>query len=250
MEKSELKNSNPKIYYDLVASGKLTYAEAGALPWGAAVQSPLIESFLGGPHPPEHSSISKPTDFSTPTQLAESGTYPKPWRSAAQKTQNATNSTVGPYAALVGWIEGDSFEEQVKNLCDENNKFDKIKPYKLWGRWGVATSGPQAGNGAFFLQDWYTPSEGTFGADYWNGIIDPPPNPLWQTRDEWWDKIDKVTILTYLENSGIAGVIEVAYNDITFGEDGFYPGPGLGSYPDLSIDMLFVMISLAALSRW
>ena len=76
MELSDLKQNNPRQYYDLVASGKISYADAGALVWGAPVTNAFAEGFLGGPFPPDYRAIAEPSDFSTPTTLAASGAYP------------------------------------------------------------------------------------------------------------------------------------------------------------------------------
>ena len=253
MNKSDLKQQNPRLYYDMVASGKIPYSEAGALAWGAPVTNLFTEAFLLGPHAPDHRQIVKPTDFSAPTQFAESGAYPKPWRSAAQKTTNAIHTTMGPYAALVGWIEGNDLDEQVNNLCNENNKFDKIKPTKLFGRWGIATSGPTSGQAGFFLQDWYSPSEGTYDANYWNNYFDSigaPRIPPWQLRTDWWESIDKTTILTYVEQTGLVGLVQVAWRDIDFDDADYFPGLDISGIANASYDLLTVMVSLAAITRW
>ena len=162
MDLSDLKQNNPRQYYDLVASGKISYADAGALVWGPPVTNAFAEGFLGGPFPPDYRAIAEPSDFSTPTTFAESGAYPKPWRSAAQKLQNANYTNVGPYAALIG-VGGES-------LCCTSEDPGKIA--RVYGRFGIATSGPNSGQGAFFPQDWYNPSEGFYNADYWNTYFD------------------------------------------------------------------------------
>ena len=248
MDLSTLKQTNPRQYWDLVASGKLTYAEAGALSWGAPVSSLLTESFLFGPHAPDYRAIAEPINGSAPSQFAESGAYPKPWRSAAQKTTNANYTFVGPYAALVGWSTSDE-----DTICDIKNKEDNIKPTRLWGRFGIATSGPNSGQGAFFPQDWYNPSEGTYNADYWNTYFAENYEPLvpeWQTRQKWWESVTKKTINTRFENTGVLCRIEVAYKFLDIGDNEFFPGLDLGTYPDLSLDILLVMVATAVAIRW
>ena len=241
MELSDLKQNNPRQYYDLVASGKISYSSAGALTWGAPVTNAFAEGFLGGPFPPDYRAIAEPSDFSTPTTFAESGAYPKPWRSYAQRTQNANYTNVGPYAALVGWSDTES-------ICDIKNKEDNIKATRLWGRWGIATSGPNVGQGAFFMQDWYTPSEGTYNAHYYNS--QSSPDPEWQLRVDWWNSITKKTIFTRFENTGLTCQIEVAYKHLEFDDVGYYQGPDISGVADNSYDLLVAMVSIAVLARW
>ena len=241
MELSDLKQNNPRQYYDLVASGKISYADAGALVWGAPVTNAFAESFLGGPFPPDYRAIAEPSDFSTPTTLSASGAYPKPWRSYAQRTQNAIYTNVGPYAALVGWSDADS-------ICDIKNKENNVKAKRLWGRWGVATSGPNSGQGAFFMQDWHTPSEGSYNAHYYNGQASPDPE--WQLRVDWWESITKKTIFTRFQNTGLICQIEVAYKHLDFDDEGYYQGPDISGVADNSYDLLVAMVAIAVLARW
>jgi len=248
MELSDLKQKNPRQYWDLVASGKISYSSAGALAWGSPVTNLIAESFLNGPNAPDYRPIPEPTNGSTPTELAESGAYPKPWRSASQKLQNAVYSNVGPYAALIGLSTSDE-----DTICDIKNKEDNIKPTRLWGRFGVATSGPNAGEGAFFLQDWYNPSEGTYDANYWNTYFAENQNPLvpeWQLRKDWWESITKKTIITRFENTGILCKIEVGYKFLDIGDSEYFPGLDLAVYQDYSLDLLVAMVAIAALARW
>ena len=248
MDLYDLKQNNPRQYWDLVASGKLTYTEAGALAWGNPVSSLLAESFLSGPNAPDYRAIAEPTNGSAPASLAESGAYPKPWRSAAQKLQNANYTNVGPYAALIGWSTSDE-----DTICDLKNKEDNIKPVRLWGRFGIATSGPNSGEGAFFPQDWYSPSEGTYNANYWNTYFaenQNPLNPEWQLRKDWWESITKKTIITKFENTGVLCKIEVAYKFLDISDLEYFPGLDLGVYNDFSLDILVAMTALAAVVRW
>lgn len=248
MQLSTLKQENPRQYWDLVASGQLSYAEAGALSWGAPVTNLFAESLLNGPNAPDYRSITEPTNGSAPSQFAESGTYPKPWRSAAQKLQNASYTNVGPYAALIGWSTSDE-----DTICDFKNKEDNIKPTRLWGRFGVATSGPNSGQGAFFPQDWYNPSEGSYNANYWNNYFaenQNPLNPEWQLRQEWWESITKKTIITRFENTGILCKIEVGYKFLDIGDAEYFPGLDLAVYNDFSLDLLVAMVAIAAAARW
>ncbi len=248
MDLSNLKQTNHRQYWDLVASGKLSYSGSGALVWGNPVTNLFAESLLSGPNAPDYRSIAEPTNGSAPSQFAESGAYPKPWRSAAQKLQNANYTNVGPYAALIGWSTSDE-----DTICDFKNKEDNIKPYRLWGRFGVATSGPNSGQGAFFPQDWYSPSEGTYNAHYFNNYFSEQGNPLnpeWQLRKDWWGSITKKTIITRFENTGILCKIEVGYKFSDIGDADYFPGLDLGVYNDFSLDILVAMTALAAITRW
>lgn len=254
MDIDKVKQTNPQLFWDMVANNIIPYSTAGGLAWGNPVTSLFAESFLGGPHQPDYGSLPLPSDYSTPTRLAESGIYPKPWRSSAQRLQNANFTNIGPYAALVGWITFDKDGNGIiSRCCSSNESTGRTKPSRLWGRWGVATSGPQAGSGAYFPQDWYNPSEGTFDANYWNNYFSDqgsPLNPEWQTRKNWWDSINKITIKTYFANTGIPCEIEIAQSFFEFGTPEYFAGIDLAIYNDFSLDLLFVMVSIAALTRW
>tara|TARA_B100002019_G_scaffold94352_1_gene81297 strand:- start:102 stop:842 length:741 start_codon:yes stop_codon:yes gene_type:complete len=245
MNISNLYLIHPQLFWSGVGSGSIPYSEApGNLAWGAPVQSILTESFLGGPHAPDYRQLAEPTNGSAPSQFGESGAYPKPWRSAAQRTQNAAYTTVGPYAAMIG-VGGES-------LCCTSEDPGKIA--RVYGRFGVATSGPNVGQGAFFPQDWYSPSEGTYNADYWNTYFaeNQPPGlvPEWQLRPDWWGSISKVTIQSKIANTGVDCTIEVAYKFLDIEDPEWFPGLDLGTYPDASLDILLVMVATAVALRW
>lgn len=256
MDIDKLKTVNPQLYWDAVANGIIPYSTAGALSWGSAASSPLIESFIGGPKPPDYRSHPLPTDFSAPTAFAESGAYPKPWRSGSQYIQNATYSNVGPYASLVGWVTSDENGNGiVSRCCTSSGSSGNPKSTRLWGRWGVATSGPRSGEGAFFPQNWYDPSEGTYNATYWNNYFEQSGSPLdpeWQLRKDWWSSINKITIKSYFANTGIPCEIEIAQSFFEFGTPEYFAGIDLGVYPDFSIELtlLVAMVSIAAAARW
>lgn len=244
MDINALYTANPQLFWSGVGTGKIPYSSApGNLTWGAPVTNLIAESFLNGPNSPDYRAITEPTNGSAPSELAESGAYPKPWRSAAQKLQNANYTNVGPYAALIG-VEG-------KNLCCSASDPGKIA--RVYGRWGVATSGPNAGEGAFFPQDWYNPSEGTYDANYWNTYFAENQNPLvpeWQLRKDWWESITKVTITSTIANTGAECKIEVAYKYLDIGDNEYFPGLDLAVYNDFSLDLLVAMVALAAAVRW
>jgi hypothetical protein len=237
--------SNPQLFWSGVGTGAIPYSSApGNLTWGNPVSSLFAESLLSGPNAPDYQSIATPSNYGAPSAFAESGRYPKPWRSAAQKLQNANYTNVGPYAALIG-VDG-------KNLCCSASDPGKIA--RVYGRWGIATSGPSSGQGAFFPQDWYNPSEGTYDANYWNTYFaeNQPPglDPEWQLRQEWWGSISKVAIKSKIANTGVDCTIEVAYKFLDIDDAAYFPGLDLATYPDYSLDILVAMTALAAITRW
>lgn len=243
ISKEELKLYNPRLYWDGVGRGKISYSESGALVWGAAASSPFVEGFLGGPHAPEYYLLDP--DATPPT--GESGQYPKPWRSAAQKLQNANYTYVGPYASFIGFKKCTG-SGCIADTCTEANKNSKVNPSSVWGRYGIALSGPNIGEPAFFPQDWYNPSEGTYNATYWNNqySLDPP----WDTRKKWWSSVSKKTITTRFGNTGLLCEIQVAYNTPLFGTPEYFAGVDAAVYNDYSLELLTVMIAVAAIARW
>lgn len=243
LSKDELKLYNPQLYWDGVGRGNISYSDSGALSWGSPVSSPFIEGFLGGPFAPEYYLLNP--DATPP--LAESGQYPKPWRSYSQKITNANYTYVGPYAKFVGFKSCNG-GGCLDNTCTEANKRSKSKPSGVWGRYGVAISGPNIGQTAFFPQDWYNPSEGPFDANYWNSQYSP--DPPWQTRKDWWSSVSKKTVTTRFGNTGLLCQVEVAFNTPQFGTDAYFAGVDAAIYNDYSLDLLVVMVGIAALTRW
>ena len=240
---SDFLENNPQLFWDGVGRGKFNYSAGGALVWGPPVSTPFIEGILGGPHAPEYYLLDP--DASPPT--GESGQYPKPWRSAAQKLQNANYTYVGPYAKFVGFKKCTG-SGCIADTCTEANKNSKTKPSAVWGRYGIALSGAYSGQPAFFPQDWYNPSEGTYNATYWNNQynLDPP----WQTRKNWWGSVTKKTITTRFGNTGLLCEIEVCYNTPQFGTAAYFAGVDAAIYNDFSLELLVVMVGIAALTRW
>ena len=244
MDYSEIKEGNPQLYYNGIARGKIPLSnENDVLQWGNPAG--FLEGVLGGPFAPDNTGIVTPGDFATPPAFGESGNYPKPWRSFSQRFQNLNYSFVGPYAKMVKIIVDE-------DTCDPErtggNKFPGI-----YGRWGYATSGPYSGQGAFYIQDWYNPSEGFYNAEYYNtqaADAGTPLDPEWQLRKDWWESSRRVTIKSRIANTGQACEIEVAIGPFTFGTSEYYEGNDLGVYADYSLDLLVVMVSIAAIARW
>ena len=108
MDYSDLKSANPKLYADGVARGIIPSSQISTnLSWGANASSPMVESFMGGPHAPVVGQFNP--DSGIP--LGISGAYPKPWMSAAQRTTQAGYTYAGPFARMIGYVtcgEGES----------------------------------------------------------------------------------------------------------------------------------------------
>ena len=249
----DLKLYNPRLYWDSVARGKIPYSSAGGTTW-AVPTSPMLEGFLSGPKSPDPNSMPMPSsEYDTPTRLAESGTYPKPFRGGQQYLNNAGTTNLGPYAALIGFVDCTGSGCTDNSCCSDSNKEEGLKPARLWGRWGVATSGPNSGQGAFFPQNWHDNDDATYNADYWVnyfGSQDPPQDIDWRLKKDWWDSVNKVTIKTYFMNSGLKCEIEVAQSTFEFGSPEYFAGIDLAVYNDYSFDLLVAMVALAAAMRW
>ncbi len=247
-----LKEENPQLFWDGIARGHVPYSEASALPWQVPT-SPMYEGILQGPKPPNPISMPMPGEYDTPTRLAESGNYPKPFRGGQQYLNNAGTTHIGPYAALTGWVSCTGDECYDDKCCSSSNKEDNVKPARLWGRWGVATSGPKSGQGAFFPQNWHDNDDATYNADYWVNYFasqSPPQDIDWRLKKDWWDAVNKVTIKTYFMNTGKKCEIEIAQSTFEFGSPEYFAGIDLAVYNDYSLDLLVAMVALAAVARW
>jgi len=237
---SELKEANPKLFYDAVCRGSITYAEAGALQTGGTVTSLLVEGILGGPHGQENSSYNPLT-----TDIIGPGTgYPKPWRSASQKLQDTSyGSQIGPYARIVpSSINDPSFPGQ----CCEPKNDDPLNNFcqgGIFGRIGIG-DGNYLG---FRAQPWYDQAEGTYNTAYWQS-----QGANWDTWKDWWSNCTKTTITCIWED--IPGNplvdVEVAHDYLGPGDDGYWGGPNMSGVAENSYDLLVAMVALAVLIRW
>jgi len=237
---SELKEANPKLFYDAVCRGNITYAEAGALQTGGTVTSLLVEGFLGGPHGQENSSYNPLT-----TDIIGPGTgYPKPWRSGSQKLQdNSYGSQIGPYARIVpSSINDPSFPGQ---CCEPKTNDPQNNPCEggIFGRIGIG-DGSYLG---FRAQPWYDQAEGTYNTIYWQS-----QGANWDTWKDWWDNCTKTTITCIWED--IPGNplvdVEVAHDYLGPGDDGYWGGPNMSGVAENSYDLLVAMVAIAVLIRW
>jgi len=238
MDYSELKSANPRLFWDGVCRGGISYSNAGALQTGGAAQFPLIEGILGGPIPPNGSSFNS---TSTPP-IGPGGSYPRPWRSGSQQTQNASyGSTIGPYARLVKIPEG--YDLYFPNTCSSE------KPNQCGGSGGGIYGRLGIGDGqylGFRAQDWYNQNEGTYNTAYWNNEL----STQWLTWKSWWNSASKTTITAIWVIDNITSVlaeVEVAYDTPNPGDDKYYPGPNLSSFDDYALPLLSVVIGVAVI---
>ena len=236
MDINELKVWNPRLWKDGICRGAITYSQAGALTPGNIVTNPFVEGLFGAPHQPVTVAFD-PNSGSVP--IGPSDTYPKPWRSLSQKTQDGTyGSQIGPFARLVNLPAG-----TFADTCKEGQESEQCQ-LGLFGRLGI-------GNGSypgFRLQDWYNQNEGSYGAAYYN----EQNGTNWHTWKQWWDGASKVTIYAVWEDYPGDPLVEVeiAYDVTDLGDPDWYPGQNLGLVGDASFDLLVGMVAIAAAARW
>lgn len=247
MNFADLREHNPKLYFDGICRGKIPLSNLSPLSPGSPSQNPLIESFLGGPKPPENYTF----NYKATIPLGPSGTYPKPWRSASQFLQDGSyGSQIGPYARFVKFVDNDLL---IPDTCVGGQKSGKCGSSGgggIWGRLGVAIGG---GSVAFYAQDWYNQSEGTYNAAYWSDYFSLTGNAAWQSKQSWWASCSKATIIIETAFPPYRSAeIEVAYASPQFDDPEYFRGLDLAAYPDYSLDLslLTVMISVAAITRW
>lgn len=237
---NELETFNPKLWFDGICRGKISYSEVGGLSPGGPITNRLAEGFLGGPHPPIIFSF----DPTGNIPIGPSDTYPKPWRGAQQRLNDASyGSTIGPFARIVSINNNINFDDTCVDECDSSNGGDDQCKVGLFGRLGIG-DGNVVG---FRLMDWHGQDEGNFDTAYWNS-----QGANWDTWKEWWENASKATVFAKWED--VVGnptiEVEVAYDYIGTGDDDFYPGLDGNAYLDNSLDLLVAMVALAVLIRW
>ena len=241
MNYSELKLANPRLFWDGVCRGEISYSEGDALVTGDAAKTPLIEGFLNGPKPPEKSSFNPLT-----TSIIGPGSgYPKPWRSGSQFTQNASyGSTIGPYAKLVKLPEGNYLS--FGDTCVGGSPGQCGGPDGgIYGRLGIG-DGVHLG---FRAQDWYNQFEGSYDTAYWN----TQNGTDWLTWKQWWDSATKTTIpvIWYVSPTlALYAEAEVAHDTPDIGDPDYFPGPNLSGIADANYDLLIGMLAITAVARW
>ena len=236
MNSNQVKDFNPRLFWDGVCRGTLTYSEAGALPVGNPVTSPFTESFLGGPHAP----VTITANPASPI-IGASDSYPKPWRSASQKLQDASHgSLIGPFARLVR-IPEEVFE--LNTCCDALIKRCGGADGGIYGRLGIG----DGVNIGFRAQGWYSQDEGSYDTAYYNN-----QGANWPTWKEWWANGTKETITAIWEDMPGNPLVEVEilFEDLGPGDAGYFPGPGMSGIAPNSYDLLVAMVALAVLIRW
>lgn len=243
---SIFKSANPKLFLDGIARGIIPYSKSGCnYPVGEGQPNPTITSFLGGPYAPDGSSF----NYNSPTvPTGASGSYPKPFLSFSQRTNNATNNFLGPYARIVGT----SF---LPDTCvEECESFPYSPGQGVWGRLGIILSGSNAGEVGFFLQDWYNFNDGTYDAAFWSEYFELTGNDSWPDKKSWWKSASKATRTVYIACSGFSSSdmvdVEFAYAAPGFDDPGYFNGPDLSGYSNLSYQMLTLMLALGSLTRW
>lgn len=247
MNYSELKAANSRLFWDGVCRGTISYSVAGALETGIAAQFPLIEGILGGPWPPNGASF---IPSSTPIPpIGPGGSYPRPWRSGSQQTQNISyGSAIGPYARLVKIPDG--YDIDFPNTCLGE------KPSQCGGGGGGIYGRLGVGDGehlAFRPQDWYNQSEGTYNTAYWNAQFQGVYPESWFTWKNWWSSASKTTITAIWvvdTATSVLAEVEVAYDTPNPGDNGYFPGPNLSSFDDYAIPILTVVTAAAVLGGW
>lgn len=246
MNFSDLRANNPKLYFDGICRGNIPLSDLSPLEPGASSSSPFIEGFLGGPHPPENYAFDYKTN-SFPSGVT--GSYPKPWLSAAQRLNNASYSfQAGPYARFVKFYSGDS---NIPETCLEGQSGGKCGNSGGGGIWGRIGASTQGGTAAFFPQDWYNQNEGTYNAAYWSNYFNLTGNGSWLSKKKWWESTSKATVIIPTSFAPYAfAEIEVAYASPQFDDPEYYRGLDLAIYNDLSLDLLVAMVSIAAVARW
>ena len=248
---------NKRLYFDGVARGNIPFSDLstnlsdGVLQWGNNASSPMIEGFMGGPFPPDGSSFPKPSDNSMSNiGLGESGAYPKPWRSAAQRNNQLVYTNAGPYAVLKGFVHG-SGDNEIDYTPEYSYGYSNNDGYEAWstctddqlalqgptgdmqpktslsgdtdndipgvmpgggipGRIGVNLSGD--GDWRFFFQNWLQ-DEGTYDADFWNNNLNISSEAHWTDRKRWWAGTLTATII-----APIKGISDYSYQDGPKGE--------------------------------
>ena len=254
---ADVKAKNPRLFYDGVARGKISYSEIDGIYPGN--NPTTADTWVGGPHAPEPYSF----DPDTENPLGASGYYPKPWLGYAQRLTNANYTYLGGYAKMIGWADGDCSGNECEevSLCCTGEESDSSKYTDgfigIWGRLGVVQSGSQAGGLGFYPMDWQTDTDyselgylGANSAAYWNNHFDLSGNGLWQSKEDWWAACSKKVVTRFLGNTGIKVRVQVAVGMIPFDDPEYWRGMDLATTADYSFDLLIAMVGIAVAMRW
>ena len=238
---NELETFNPKLWFDGICRGKISYSEVGGLSPGGPITNLLAEGFLGGPHPPIVISF----DPTGGIPIGPGDTYPKPWRGAQQRLNDASyGSTIGPFARIVSINNNINFDDTCVDECHSSNGGDDQCKIGLFGRLGIG-DGNVVG---FRLMDWHGQDEGNFNTAYFNNQF----GSNWDTWKEWWENASKATVFAKWEDviGNPTVEVEVAFDYVGVNDDDFYPGLNGQTLADNSLDLLVAMVAIAVLIRW
>ena len=247
MSYEKLRIANPKLFFDGVSKGLIPYTSMPEiLEVGSPVSSSLVEGFLGGPHPPEAYTF----DPYVGVPFGGSGAYPKPWRSAAQKLQDDVyTASIGPYAKMVGVTDcaQNASSGCINDTCADSQSPSSV-PTGIYGRLGLILTGGLSGQVGFNPQNWYDQDQGYYDADYWSDQFELEGSARWLSKQDWWESATKTVISVWY--GSIKVDVEVATSVKSFDNPDYYRGLDLSIYNDYSLDLLFVMVSVAAATRW
>jgi hypothetical protein len=240
---SQLFTNNPDLLLDGIARKQIGLSHIpGVIPVGAGQPNEFVTSFLGGPYIPVNYAFN-PNTLSG-LSFGGNGYYPRPFLSYSQKLTNANYSYIGPYARLVKFVNT-KCDPDAGPLCT-NAPLGEI-----YGRLGIIPDGLGSGSYGFFISPWHSETvDGTYDAGFWSERfnIDPPiPD-----KPTWWDQCSKTTVIARFYNHPTRQhcIVEIAYNNLEFDSDQYFPGMDAGSLGDASLDMLVVFVGLAAAVRW
>lgn len=119
---------------------------------------------------------------------------------------------------------------------------------EIYGRLGLILSGGFSGQVGFNPQDWYNQDQGSYDNDYWSDQFELEGDGRWLSKKDWWESATKTVISVWYGTIKVD--VEVATSSKSFDTPEYYKGLDLSTYNDYSLDMLFVMVSLAAATRW
>ena len=242
-----LRLANPKLFFAGVDKGLIPSSEVpDTLQVGQIVTSPMIEGYMGGPYAPESYTF----DPFVNVPFGGSGAYPKPWRSAAQKLQDDAYTTyIGPFAKMVGVTDcsqnaalGCSMDTCTKSQSSSSTALE------IYGRLGLLLTGSYSGQIAFNPQDWYNQDQGSYDHDYWSDQFNLTGDQRWLSKKDWWAAATKTVVSVWYGTTKVD--VEVATSATSFYDSEYFQGLDLGTYNDYSLDLLVVMVSVAAATRW
>lgn len=245
MNINAIKLNNFELLLDGVSKGAIPYSVIdGLLEMGSNQPNEFVTSFVGGPHLPEDYRLPKSL---TGMSLGASGFYPKPFLSLGQRYNNSVYSNVGAYARMV------RYKKQFTSTCINGECEDEqgSRDLAIYGRIGIIAGGAYSGQWGFFIQDWYDHDDGNYGPAFWSERYNmDPPIP---DKKTWWDQCTKTTVQVRFYNDPLREKcdIEVAYQNLNFDDDQYFPGEDVRSLNDGSLNILTVLTGIVTgLGGW